>query len=111
MTLDEFFEALPKDGWRIDVGGTIRREVDYCEDCPITAVYNDARGLRWDERCGAEDAGEIVAPLLGLNSKLAGKIIAAADEPLSTLRGFGWDNDMVPLRQRLLEHCGLEEDE
>ena len=101
MTLDEFFEVLPKDGWEfaLDIHGervVVRRKA--C--CPIVAA---SRALT-----NNFVADNRVAVSVGLSMGLAKPdcvaIIRAADNGPRWARGFS-----ALLRQRLLEHCGLTE--
>lgn len=83
MTIEEFLGKLPKEGWMMSAGQFIRRE-DTCQ-CPIEYV-------------AGTDAGWLATAVQRL--ELDGgpyKIIHAAD-----MTG-------TPLRQRLLEACGLVE--
>ncbi len=84
MTIDQFFEKLPRDGWEIR-NGVIRRGL--C--CPVTAAHEAQFSA-----CGWPDAAEE----LGLEYPVAQDIVAAADDEDARLR---------PLRARLLDHCGL----
>lgn len=93
MTLDEFFEKLPKDGW-IATGRTIRSRHESLGPafmhCPISRVAGS--GFSDQNPMGA-------GRTIGLPEKLRRKIIHAADA-----RGRDY-----PLRARLLKHCGLTE--
>jgi len=89
MTLDEFFEKLPHDGWELTAGGLIRFEV---EICPVCRVCNEEFGTNFDSRWIT--AGK----RLGMFRHVADAIQLAAD---------GWPDHDPSLRARLLSHCGL----
>jgi hypothetical protein len=86
MTLDEFFEKLPRDGWAITPIGTIRRGLE----CPIIAVADD------DYTC---DQWPSAADSIGLEFDDSHEIACASDG----------DECDPALRARLLAHCGLTE--
>ena len=88
MTLDEFFEKLPNDGWAL-LEGRIRNGL--CE-CPIECVAGVGP---WNFSKGAA--------VLNLGYPERWAIIVAADNQ----RG---QREYDPaLRARLLAHCGLKE--
>ncbi|NIR43726.1 MAG: hypothetical protein GWN99_07170 [Gemmatimonadetes bacterium] len=95
MTADEFFRRLSRTprAWRL-TGGKLRSGPLVDPDCPITAV---ARALVGE---AAPAAGGVVraADCLGLEGKLASRIVAAADDRRSADSG---------LRLDLLRACGL----
>lgn len=96
MTLDEFFAALPKTGWRITHDFHLRHRSKDCNGelcCPLLAAL-PARLRReystWNTRGAASE--------LDISGRDATRLIRAADatgEPR--------------LRARLLAHCGLKE--
>lgn len=92
MTLDQFFEKLPRDGWRLDLDEgpayIVREGAELT--CPICYI---AGRQGWSAVHEAADA-------IGLNYIDRVEIIRAAD---------GRKNCDPALRARLLEHCGLTE--
>ena len=91
MTIDEFIETLPTDGWCfvIDYDGKrqLRHLVGKIMCCPITVNYGEHAGL-WD----------IAAEKMGLQILDAVSVVSAAD-----------DAGQPELRAKLLKHCGIEE--
>ncbi len=87
MTLDEFFEKLPRDNWFSGYGGRPTR--GHC--CPVTAI---------DPAQPTPGNWVDVAKRWHLDTHLAGEIVKAAD----SIRGHD-----PALRARLLAHCGLTE--
>lgn len=98
MTLREFFQWLPTEGWWLQ-GRMIRRT---CCHCPIEEVWCESRkeGI---EHLGPADLDDGVwecAEMIGLYRSTAERIIQAADAVP------GHD---VKLRAKLMKHCGLSE--
>ena len=97
MTLDEFFERLPKDGWWMSNEGAIRRgnngqwDESVCE-CPVSSILGKPTNQYMS-----------VATSAGISRPMAANIATAAD-------GDFWaDEKMDELRARLVAHCGLKE--
>lgn len=88
MTLDQFFELLPREGWRLVANRfhpeamLIRSIAALCQ-CPLQRI-----------------AGSINKGIGMLGSDVAWAIINAAD---------GVEYADPALRARLLKHCGVEE--
>lgn len=98
MTLDEFFERLPRDGWGLWGCGIRRLSPDGLEEqCPVTAACCSGVFSVGDYLLAAEPAG--------LPAGLAEEIAAAADRQLSAC-----PPEQKRIRLRLLEHCGLREE-
>lgn len=94
MTLDEFFEKLPKTGWHfMDSAefGKLRIRLGAGCQCPLEAV-------------AIVDAGSVsicrLVEGIGLSFEDGKRIVYAADN---------WIGHDPALRARLLAHCGLEE--
>lgn len=101
MTIPELIERMPKDGWRLTPNGMIRRGVR----CPITSLVSEE-----DRKVRGAAA---VARDLGMTKRDASDVMYASDFPsrhLTFLGYFGLEN-VVALRHRLLEACGLKEAE
>lgn len=98
MTLDQFFERLPKDGWGICGGGILlRRKRDFA--CPVVAVCRKVHPEYTtddEEHLGA-------GARLGLRESVCLNIACAADNELDD------KPSLKRLRRRLLAHCGLTE--
>ncbi len=95
MTIDDFFEKLPKDGWQLQSNCWIRRHESpiKCE-CPVSSLA----GL-------SDHQWRTAAALLGLTRTDASDLVDAADRfESSRYPLYG-----KPLRARLLAHCGLTE--
>lgn len=95
MTLKQFFERLPKDGWWMTSDGLIRRGADRilpnrCE-CPITSIRG--REALFFLREGNR---------LGMDYDLVCRIAEAADNETHT-------PTLRRIRRLLLNHCGLAE--
>lgn len=89
MTLKQFFERLPKDGWSIECLTCIRR---HGFTCPVCASAN-RRGVAW----------WLSYTTIGISCNVAGRIARAAD-----------GGDFISpterrIRRLLLAHCGLNE--
>lgn len=101
MGLKEFFQRLPKDGWRIEDGGRIRRGgklgSDACE-CPLTATSPCGGGT--DFYC-------LAGRRLGLNGRTTFAIAYAADGPNGGM--YRWTPTRGRIRRLLLSHCNLSE--
>ncbi len=97
MGIDEFFEKLPRDGWKLDGRYIVRkRRLHWRNVCPISCLVKPMRpSNEWD----------FAAKDLGLPDELAKDIVDAADNN-PTLR---YKERILPLRARLLAHCGLQE--
>jgi hypothetical protein len=104
MTLAEFLNKIPKDGWKICRGGMLRRGSGSIFDrqCPITAVYGKNKfgnGVPVKAfRFGA------AAKEMGLDIDLAVSIVNAADHCHE-----GLSERSKLLRRMLLERTGLKE--
>jgi hypothetical protein len=92
----EFFELLPKDGWWISDEDEIFRgpRSDMERQCPISSI-DDAP--EWNFAWVAEE--------YGISNQLQNRIIAAAHDLKPD------DPACKRLRRRLLDHCGLVENE
>lgn len=96
MTIEEFFEKLPRDGWKLDGHYIVRhRRIGGYNVCPIASLAR----LRMTSGKWQEAAIEI-----GLSRGVAKDIITAADYGNAHL-----SKKHQKLRARLLEHCGLVE--
>lgn len=107
MTIDEFIEAMPTDGWYLDGELRLRRMPDAqpweaCAvecDCPVTAVSKQLHpelAVSFDVSCVIE-----AAEVMGLPISDADRIVLAAD-CRATEPSFD-----PALRRRLLERAGL----
>lgn len=92
LTLDQFFERLPRTGWTLKQNRFIRNTKG--DACPINCV------------AGVEGSGSFAyeGMMLGLSREDVGAIVGAAD-----VRDIYLDEELKPLRARLLAHCGLTE--
>jgi hypothetical protein len=98
MTLKEFFQRLPKDGWWLGGEGEIRRGNDGEMDdsrcqCPISSLKDlptvDYLRVRRE---------------FGIDVDLSAAILAAADNDADP-----WTPTSGRIRRALLKHCGLTE--
>lgn len=97
MTIDEFLEELPSDGWKLE-DGLLRRPVKFkgreYDACPITSL---------SQIHPSPNSWHGVADTLGLEYEDALRIVNAADNP-----GL-CSGATRQLRERLLEKFGLKE--
>lgn len=99
MTIDELIQRMPKDGWRLDSLGRIRRG----NRCPISCL--GPPGLK-----NANNAPS-VASYLGVTTEDADLVTIAADCSEAKIKRADYcDREgLIALRRRLLEVCGLRE--
>lgn len=96
MNLDQFFEALPRDGWYL-TNGDLRRPIPEnpgCSACPISSI---SKSFQRADRYGA------AAQEIRLDVDLIAPIMWAADRP-----DYQDSPAVLALRRRLYQHCGVE---
>ena len=108
MTLDQFFKKLAKlknKPWKIekDPSKSIRYIDQGIVMCPITAVC-----LEETNKCLGQWSFTLAANNLNLDSELALLIVAAADGVTNKCVGFTWKEEVVEIRERILQVLGLE---
>ena len=99
MTIDEFFDVLPRDGWEL-CGNLIRRFGCDCCDCPLTAA---AATKGWNPPNPREDRTRQIQSA-GESLQLSLSTITAIASSADTGRF-----SHPAIRARLLDHCGLTE--
>ena len=88
MTIDQFLEQIPKEGWFLNQDKKIRRKIDRCVQCPISSLENK-HSLYASDIAYRNNFTEYM------------NIIHAADN-------YIWGEQIKDVRERLLKTLNLE---